>query len=72
MTCKALGISRFAFADALAKWADAGGLTAKPEDLEILFDTLSFRQARMALTYWDWRSRRLGPYKNYAVDTVIT
>lgn len=68
VACKALGVSRFAFGDALAKWHSARPLKAEHEALQILFDTLSFRQARMALTYWDWQARKIGPYQNYSVD----
>lgn len=63
VACKALGVSRFAFADALQEWHSAHGLSTGQEPLQILFDTLSFRQARMALTYWNWQSRSIGPYK---------
>ncbi len=68
VACKALGVSRFAFGDALAKWHSVRPHKVEHEALQILFDTLSFRQARMALTYWDWQARKIGPYQNYSVD----
>ena len=33
-----------------------------PEDLQSLFDSLSFNKARILLTYWDWSSLGTGPY----------
>ena len=32
------------------------------EDLQSLFDSLSFNKARILLTYWDWSSLGTGPY----------
>ena len=64
VACKALGVSRFAFGDALAAWQAARGLDTETEALQLLFDTLSFKQARMALTYWDWQTQGIGPYKD--------
>lgn len=34
----------------------------QPEDLQSLFDSLSFNKARILLTYWDWSSLGTGPY----------
>ena len=65
VVCKALGASRFAFADICQRQIEAGAPPESVEALQILFDTLSFNQARMALTYWDWFSNRLGPYANF-------
>jgi len=65
VVCKALGASRFAFADICQRQVEAGAPPESVEALQILFDTLSFNQARMALTYWDWFSNRLGPYANF-------
>ena len=65
VVCKALGASRFAFADICQRQIEAGAPPASVEALQILFDTLSFNQARMALTYWDWFSNKLGPYANF-------
>lgn len=64
VACKALGVSRFAFGDALAAWQAARGLDPDTEALQLLFDTLSFKQARMALTYWDWQTQGIGPYRD--------
>ena len=32
------------------------------EDLQSMFDSLSFNKARILLTYWDWASLGTGPY----------
>ncbi len=32
------------------------------EELQNVFDTLSYNKARILLTYWDWHSLGLGPY----------
>lgn len=36
--------------------------TRDPEELQSLFDSLSFNKARILLTYWDWASLQTGPY----------
>ncbi len=36
------------------------------ERLEDLFGRISVNRARMALLYWEWRSRRVGPYADCA------
>jgi uncharacterized protein (DUF2336 family) len=64
VACKALGASRFAFGDAFVKWQSSQGRETDAEALRVLFDTLSFKQARMALTYWDWQTQRVGPYRD--------
>jgi uncharacterized protein (DUF2336 family) len=33
-----------------------------PEELQSMFDSLSFNKARILLTYWDWSSLGSGPY----------
>jgi Uncharacterised protein conserved in bacteria (DUF2336) len=33
-----------------------------PEELQSLFDSLSFNKARILLTYWDWSTLKTGPY----------
>jgi hypothetical protein len=33
-----------------------------PEELQSIFDSLSFNKARILLTYWDWYVRKAGPY----------
>ncbi|MGI9414723.1 MAG: DUF2336 domain-containing protein [Hyphomicrobiales bacterium] len=72
VVCKALGASRFAFADVCQKQIAAGAPPASVEALQILFDTLSFNQARMALTYWDWHTNRLGPYAAFPGPDMTT
>ncbi len=32
------------------------------DELQSIFDTLSFNKARILLTYWDWAQRKTGPY----------
>jgi hypothetical protein len=36
--------------------------TRDPEELQSLFDSLSFNKARILLTYWDWATLQTGPY----------
>ncbi len=36
--------------------------TRSSEDLQSMFDSLSFNKARILLTYWDWSSLGTGPY----------
>jgi uncharacterized protein (DUF2336 family) len=52
---KAARLSRSQFADIVAKRPNA-------EDLKAIFETLSFNKARVLLTYWDWATKRTGPY----------
>ena len=33
-----------------------------PEELQAIFEGLSFNKARILLTYWDWYIRKAGPY----------
>jgi Uncharacterised protein conserved in bacteria (DUF2336) len=33
-----------------------------PEELQSMFETLSFNKARILLTYWDWATTKTGPY----------
>jgi hypothetical protein len=33
-----------------------------PEELQMMFETLSFNKARILLTYWDWAMTKTGPY----------
>jgi uncharacterized protein (DUF2336 family) len=33
-----------------------------PEELQSMFETLSFNKARILLTYWDWAMTKTGPY----------
>ena len=69
VACKAVGVARVAFAEVVEKFSAMNGWEGDVEALKILFDTLSFRQARMALTYWDWQSRNIGPYTDFPCGT---
>lgn len=63
---KALGYPRSGLEDVLSllRHPDAGllRLDRKPEDLQTVFDSMSFNKARILLTYWDWFVRKAGPY----------
>ena len=63
MLFKALGVSRSRFVQAMEKLR-TGGLPAEaiPPQLQAVFDGLSFTKARMLVTYWDWFTRKAGPY----------
>lgn len=62
---KALGLGRARF-DAVLDQIRAGtGLLRddRPqEELKAVFDALSFTKARVMLIYWDWFTRKAGPY----------
>lgn len=63
---KAIGIPRAVVAEILqGLMTSASGLldpTRDPEELQSLFDSLSFNKARILLTYWDWATLKTGPY----------
>lgn len=60
---KALGVSRSRFVEALARLRAAGlAEESDPQALQAVFDGLSFTKARMLVTYWDWHTRKAGPY----------
>jgi uncharacterized protein (DUF2336 family) len=61
---KTLGVSRSRFMEIMAQltragWAPPGQET---QDLQAVFDALSGNKARTLLIYWDWFTRRTGPY----------
>jgi hypothetical protein len=60
---KALGVGRSRFMHAMVKLR-SGGLASEgdPAALQSVFDGLSFTKARMLVTYWDWHTRKAGPY----------
>lgn len=61
---KALGVNRTRFTEAIERLNAGGGLldSREPGELQAVFDGLSFTKARMLLTYWDWFTRKTGPY----------
>ena len=63
---KALGYPRGRLAVTLGrlKQPDCGLIREDrhTEDLQGIFDTLSFNKARILLTYWDWYAQKSGPY----------
>lgn len=62
---KALGLSRSRIDDALDRIRAGTDLIREgrvQEELKAMFDALSFTKARVLLTYWDWSTRRAGPY----------
>jgi hypothetical protein len=60
---KAIGASRTRFIEAMETFR-AGGLLggSSPDEIQALFDGLSFIKARVLVTYWDWFTRKTGPY----------
>jgi uncharacterized protein (DUF2336 family) len=56
---QALGGLLRRFSDAELTMLSSGRDT---EELQSIFDTLSFNKARILLTYWDWATRKTGPY----------
>ncbi len=63
---KTMGFQRSKFSDAMVALQNAEIALVRPdrkvEDIQNLFDTLSFNKARILLTYWDWYVRKAGPY----------
>jgi hypothetical protein len=63
---KALGCSRARFEEAIAKLqlGEDGMISPdrNPDELQAIFEGLSFNKARILLTYWDWFIRKAGPY----------
>ena len=63
---KALGYPRGKFAEAMERLrtSEAGILRSDRvvDELQSIFDSLSFNKARILLTYWDWFVRQAGPY----------
>lgn len=63
---KTLGCSRAKFEEVMTKLRQSGaGLLRVERDLQemqAIFDGLSFNKARILLTYWDWYVRKSGPY----------
>ncbi len=63
---KALGYSRAALAETLPRLASSGHKILRPDrnimELQGVFDSLSFNKARVLLLYWDWFTRKSGPY----------
>jgi uncharacterized protein (DUF2336 family) len=63
---KAVGITRAAANEILHGLKNSiSGLidpARDPDELQGLFDSLSFNKARILLTYWDWATLKTGPY----------
>jgi hypothetical protein len=60
---KAAGCVRADFATHLDSFVASSMITVgRNEELQALFDTLSFNKARILLTYWDWAVKKTGPY----------
>jgi uncharacterized protein (DUF2336 family) len=63
---KALGYPRGQLSDAMLKLGSGENAIIRPgrviEELQNVFDSLSFNKARILLTYWDWYVRQSGPY----------
>ena len=63
---KALGCSRARFEEAITilQLGESGMIRPdrNPDELQAIFEGLSFNKARILLTYWDWFIRKAGPY----------
>jgi hypothetical protein len=63
---KVIGLTRARFGEAIEQLSTSAAAALRPErniqDLQTIFDSLSFNKARVLLTYWDWASRKSGPY----------
>ena len=63
---KAMGYQRGKFSETMERMRLSESGILRPEraveDLQSIFDSLSFNKARILLTYWDWFVRKAGPY----------
>ena len=63
---KCLAQSRLVMAQALQRWVESGKCPINGEnrlvELHAQFDGMSFNKARMLLAYWDWATRKTGPF----------
>ena len=61
---KTLGVgrSRFIHDIEMLRVSSALFISGEAGELQAVFDGLSFNMARMLITYWDWSTRRIGPY----------
>jgi uncharacterized protein (DUF2336 family) len=63
---KVAGYPRQALAGLMKRFRDADlpllSSGRELDELQSIFDTLSFNKARILLTYWDWAQRKTGPY----------
>ena len=63
---KALGYPRGQLSEAMLNLGSGENAIIRPgrviEELQNVFDSLSFNKARILLTYWDWYVRQSGPY----------
>ena len=71
---KGLGLGRAQFDAMLGRLSGAGGLVRPerlPAEIKAVFDSLSFTKARVLLIYWDWFTRRAGPYAEPAESGLV-
>jgi uncharacterized protein (DUF2336 family) len=62
-TLKAMGVPRQLAAEILnVAVTSILDHSRDPEELQSMFDSLSFNKARILLTYWDWATLKSGPY----------
>ena len=70
ITLKTMGLPRSYFSEAIKKCAMSPETTLASErnlnELQIIFDSLSYNKAQTLLTYWDWAAERTGPYASHA------
>ena len=63
---KTMGLPRTSFSQAIKKCASSSKAMLRSDrnlnELQIIFDSLSFNKARTLLTYWDWAVEKTGPY----------
>ena len=62
---KALGLGRSRFDEVLDRLRAAPGILNEgrlADEFKNVFDSLSFTKARVLLIYWDWSTRKAGPY----------
>jgi uncharacterized protein (DUF2336 family) len=63
---KAVGVPRLVVSEILeALMRSSSGIldsSRDPDELQSVFDSLSFNKARILMTYWDWSALKTGPY----------
>ena len=66
---KVAGVSRADLSASMSRLCDGAHCLIDParvpEELQAVFDQLSFTKARILLTYWDWAVTKSGPYATH-------
>jgi uncharacterized protein (DUF2336 family) len=69
---KVMEVNRTRFLAAIQRLRAGGVLPEHPGDhrLQTVFESMPFTKARVLVTYWDWFTRRIGPYAAPEADSA--